>query len=304
VSGLLDPDTWRGYLRIARELREEQFDLAISAYGQMGSLCAYLSGAKRTIGYAGEAYPHILSDPIPGGRHQERMHDVEYVRRLGAAAGADTPHRPALALPPDAAQRAAAILVRHGIEPPDRLVLIHAGAANGGAKRWPERNWSHFADAVHARTGAKIVLVGARADAEPAGRVVAGSAAPIISLVGATDLIELAALIQRADLVASGDSGPLHLAVALGRPLLAVYGPTDPAIYGPHHPLAPVHLHRADLPCSPCYTLSATAECPLGDPICMRLVSVETMVASAVALLTGSEDQLAMPQQDALQNAE
>jgi ADP-heptose:LPS heptosyltransferase len=229
---------------------------------------------------------------------------VDYVRRLGARAGAAAPDWPVLALPCEAAGQVAGTLAKHGIEPHDRLVVVHAGAINGGAKRWPAANWSQFADAVHDRTGAKIVLVGASGDASLADRVVRASRAPVVSLAGTTGIVELAALIERADLVASSDSGPLHLAVALGRPLVAVYGPTDPAIYGPNHPRAPVRVHRADLPCSPCYSLAATAECPLGDPICMRLVSVQSMVESAVALLSGREDQLAVPQQDTLQNAE
>jgi lipopolysaccharide heptosyltransferase II len=303
LGGVLHPATWSQYLRAVRELRKRRFDLAISVYGQMGSLWASLSGAVRTVGYAGEAYPYLLSDPVPGGRHRERMHEVEYVRRLGAHVGVDVPPRLSVTLPPDAGERAQALLARHGIDEHAQVVLVHAGAANGRAKRWPEDNWSAFADALCLRSGARVVLVGSRVDAALADRVVGNSSAPVTSLAGRTDILELAMLVARADLVASGDSGPLHLAVALARPLLAVYGPTDPSIYGPYNPRAPVRLLRADLPCSPCYTLAATAECPLGDPICMRLVSVEAMLERAVELLAGSEHQLPVPEQHALQDA-
>ena len=156
-----------------------------------------------------------------------------------------------------------------------------------------------------------VVLAGAAGDLPVAREIEALVRDRVISLVGRTSITELAALLDRATLVASGDSGPLHLAVALGRPLLAVYGPTDPRIYGPYGARAAVSLHRRALPCSPCYTLAATAECPLGDPICMRLITPGEMVASALVLLRESdansavgEDELLVTQQDTLQDAQ
>jgi ADP-heptose:LPS heptosyltransferase len=140
---------------------------------------------------------------------------------------------------------------------------------------------------VERRTGARLVLIGARDDAWIAQEVLDATSASITSVVGQTSIEELIALLQRADLLATGDSGPLHLAVALGKPVVAVYGPTDPEVYGPYNPTAPAEVHRQDLACSPCYTASTTAECPLGDPICMRLVTVRQMVEAAVPLLAG-----------------
>ena len=81
------------------------------------------------------------------------------------------------------------------------------------------------------------------------------------------DIDELLAVLARCDLVLSGDSGPLHMAVALGRPAVALYGPTDPAIYGPlPKPGQPAMVISRGLGCSPCYNLLATAECPYGQP--------------------------------------
>jgi lipopolysaccharide heptosyltransferase II len=165
------------------------------------------------------------------------------------------------------------------------VVVVHAGSINGTAKRWPPRYWAAFSDAVQRRTDARVVLVGAGSDEAIARRVRESAESPLISLVGCTSVEELVAVLARADLVATGDSGPLHIAVALGRPLVAVYGPTDPRIHGPFNPKGPVALHRKDLACSPCYTMANAAECPLGDPICMRLVSVDEMVGSAIRLL-------------------
>lgn len=286
--GLLDPGTWTAYWRTARAIRARRFDVAISLSGRTASLCAFLSGSPRTIGYDLEAYPYLLTERVPGGRYRERMHEVSYVLRLARVAGAaSAPAHLQVPVSEEARTRVRRLLHEAGIEPADTLVVIHAGSLNGSAKRWPASNWAHFADVVSERTGARVVMAGAGSDGEIA-RDVTAQAPGVASLVGRTSVPELVALLAEADLVATGDSGPLHLAVALGVPLLAVYGPTDPEVHGPYNPVGPVVLHRRDLACSPCYTMAAMAECPLGDPICMRLVSVSEMAASAVRLLDAS----------------
>jgi len=289
VRGLFDGGAWLEYARVWRRIRGARYDLCISACGRTASFCAFLSGARISIGYADESYPNMLTHPVPGGRYRERIPDADYVLRLATYAGADgAPDHVQLELPENARRSACRLLAGIGIDSSDRLVLVHAGALNGSAKRWPAPNWSRFAIEIQARTGARVLLIGAASD-EPIARQVLTHAPDALSLVGNTSIEELAALIQRAEVMVSGDSGPLHLAVALGTPVAAAYGPTDPAVHGPYHPHAAVRLHRrADLPCSPCYTMAATAECPLGEPICMSLVTVQNMVASTIELLTQS----------------
>jgi lipopolysaccharide heptosyltransferase II len=284
--GLVDPRTWLTYIGAIRRLRAMKPDLAISVAGRTASLVAFLSGARRSIGYGEEAYPSLLTNPLPGGRYRARTHEVEYVRLLGAYSGVYEPPGPLFLRISEKDVRSVRVkLERLNISTDTALVVIHAGSINGSAKRWPPGYWARFADALSARSGATVVLAGAQPDAALAELVQREARSSVRSLVGDTTVGELAALIAGADLVASGDSGPLHLAVALGRPLVAAYGPTDPHVHGPYHPTAPVRIHRKDLPCSPCYTMSAVADCPLGDPLCMKLITVEEMVQSAVELL-------------------
>lgn len=286
LRSLLHPDTWRDYWRVYRELRRGRYDLAMSLSGAMASLWAYLSGAAGTVGYENEAYANLMTDPVPGGRFADRMHDVDYVRRLVSSAGAPSEAAPQRVRVPEGALRSAeALFARHGISCQDRVVVVHAGSTNGSAKRWPAPNWGAFARRITDQAGARVVLVGAASDQLIADEVLAASGGAAVSVVGETSVEELLGVIARADLVATGDSGPLHLAVALERPLVAAYGPTDPAIHGPYMPRAPVRLHRQDLACSPCYSMARSAECPLGDPICMRLVTVSQMTESALELL-------------------
>lgn len=286
VRTLVSATTWLQYYRTWRYLRQQRFDLCVSVTGRMASLCAALAGARRSVGYGGDSYPFLLTDELPGKRYGERKHEVEYVRRLAIHAGArDVPRRLVAPVTDAARRRVRKLLQEHGV-PADRpVVLIHAGSVNGSAKRWPAAYWGRFADELHIATGASVLLIGAASDRPVAVEVQTGAVHHVYSVVGDTDIPELSALIERADLLATGDSGPLHLGVALGTPLVAVYGPTDPAVYGPYSPRGPVRVHRSDIACSPCYSLAATAECPLGNPICMELVGVDEMVASAVELL-------------------
>ena len=259
LRGIVQPETWKEYVRVGRLLRRESFDLGISVCGRMASLCVFLAKPRRSVGYTDEAYPFLLDEVAPGGRYIERKHEVEYVRSLARFAGADAP--------PDSIEltvsvEARAAMARHlltlGVEADDRLVVIHAGATNGSAKRWPPRYWAQFADRVVSQTGARVLLVGASSDEPIAREVIAYSNVPILSLVGQTSISDLVAVIARADVVATGDSGPLHIAVALGRPLVAAYGPTDPYVHGPFNAVGPVRIHRADIPCSPCYSMAAS----------------------------------------------
>jgi lipopolysaccharide heptosyltransferase II len=286
VKGLVSPQTWVGYWRAYRYVRDQRFDLCLSLHGRMASLCAFLSGATRTIGYAAEAYPFLLTDAIGNGRYGERIHEVEYVRRLAKHAGASQgPEHLHVPVPADASEAIEGILLNSGISKADKVVVIHVGSVHSSAKRWPPDCWAQFADSIQENGSARVVLTGSRSERSVAREVLERATKSIVSLVGETSIEELIALIARADLVASGDSGPLHLAVALNRPVLAAYGPTDPLIYGPYRPVAPAVVHRRDLACSPCYPRFEINHCRLGDPICMRLITVDQMVSSALELL-------------------
>ncbi|MDQ3699820.1 MAG: glycosyltransferase family 9 protein [Chloroflexota bacterium] len=140
-----------------------------------------------------------------------------------------------------------------GSKPPDAA----AGGAEAGSTG-PRLKISSDAGAGHLRPG--------RGGADGV------SAAGVIDLVGRTTLPQLLALLDQASVVVSGDSGPLHLAIALGRPAVAIYGPTDVRQSGPYR-ATNVTVLRHELPCSPCYSLDRVADCPLGHTLCQRLVT-------------------------------
>jgi lipopolysaccharide heptosyltransferase II len=280
---LLKPRNWQGVRALLATLRGPRYDLCVSVAGDWGSVLARLSGARRRVGYAGEAYPGFMTDPVPGRRYASAMHEVEYVLRLARAAGGSViaaDAQPRLCVAPEAAAAITSLLARAGLGDESRpLVALHAGAQNGQAKRWPTASWAALADRLTMELGACVVLTGAPSDAPMTAAIQRRARRPVYDLAGQTTLVELVALLARCDLVVSGDSGPLHIACAVGAPVVGLYGPTDPNISGPLAPDAIVLRHA--IWCAPCYDASATADCRFSNPVCMKGLTPDVVFAAA-----------------------
>lgn len=276
IKGLLPPQN-RQIAEFVQQLRNEHYDLAISVCGDWGSIIAMLSGAKRRVGYADEAYAHFLTDPVRGGRYHERKHEIEYVLALAAAAGGIIPpvtdrlRRPNVVVLDHARMRIQSLLADHGVLAERPLILLHPGSGNGRAKRWPLPYWARLADVIHlTQPATAIALIGGPGDQELAQQILANvlHRGIVINLIGATSLPEIAALLQRANLLVTGDSGPLHIAEAVDTRVIAIHGPTDPLLSGPSNQNS-IILWR-EIWCAPCYDPAATAECRFKNPVCMK----------------------------------
>jgi lipopolysaccharide heptosyltransferase II len=285
-AGLLRRATREAALDVIQRLRRSRYDLCVSVSGDFGSVVARLSGARRRVGYAGESYRGMLTDPVPGGRYAVRRHEVDYVRELARAAGGRDAGDllPELSVLPSAAAAVATLLAETGLDSrTGPLIALHAGARNGLAKRWPTAAWAALASRLVERLDARVVLVGAPGDGEIASEIVRLAHAGAVSLTGHTSLPELAALLARCDLLVSGDSGPLHIACAVGTPVVGLYGPTDPQISGPLGRRAVVL--RQPIWCAPCYDASAVADCRFGNPVCMKTLPPEAVLVAVRRLL-------------------
>ena len=128
------------------------------------------------------------------------------------------------------------------------------------------------------------MLVGS-AEERSACEAIAAAAPGAVNLAGRTSVPELAALLRGASVCVTNDSGPMHLAVALDRPVVSMFGPSDPLWIGPYR--RPDAVVRADLPCSPCY-LRELSRCPY-DHACMRQIASETVIGRVEAALAGAE---------------
>lgn len=298
----LRPGAWRAAAGAVAELRRGRYDLALACYGPLASAVALLSGAPRRLGYAAEAFPLALTIPLPGGRYDRGWHEVDYNVALADAAARDVQSSvpgkrpdgtgrgssepqggPLRLVVEEGAQRTIAALLQPQVAPGVPLVVLVPGATNGRAKRWPLPYWVTLAGQLLA--GGRAVVLAGGPEERSLGRAIRAQAGDAVAdLVGRTTLPELLALLERASVVVSGDSGPLHLAIAVGRPVVAIYGPTDPRQSGPYR-AARATLVRHELPCSPCYRLDRVADCPLGHTLCQRLVTPQRVYHAVEDLL-------------------
>jgi lipopolysaccharide heptosyltransferase II len=274
------PAGWRHLgeaVALVRRLRAAHYDLCLALHGRPAGVLALVSGARYRVGYAAHAYPFAFNVPVGGRRYARRQHEAEYCLDLARAVGADGPAVPRL-LAPEGGYRVS------GLAAGKRYVVLHPGASNGSAKRWPAASWGRLARAAAEALDVGVVLTGGEAERALVETVAAEAGAAAVPVVG-TSLLELAALLAGAEAVVSGDTGPLHLAAALGRPALGVYGPTDPAQTGPLGERTAVV--RRLVPCGPCYDLRGPAECKLPDRslICMRELEPDAVLDALVRLL-------------------
>ena len=278
---------YRQFFGLVGQLRAARFDLCLSLQGRFACVLAWLSGCPRRYGYRHEAYPLLLTHTLPGGRYQVRQHEVVYNLRLAEAAGAvvdwSQPYAPHLAVPPAERNRMRHLLAEFEIRADNVLVAIHPGASNGSAKRWLPGYWSELANRLHDDLRASVVITGTPAEADVVQQVIQGCSFKPIVLAGQTTIPQLGAVLKRADLLLSSDSGPAHMAAALGTPQVTIFGPTDPLVYAPFSARAVVL--RRELPCSPCYDASATAECRFGHVNCMRQLLPDEVYATCLRLL-------------------
>jgi lipopolysaccharide heptosyltransferase II len=240
-----------------RAVRRGRYDLVVDLHGQLRSgLYALASGAPVRLGFAGwregawAAYTDRVAEPTRERHAIDRY--LWFGERLGFRPG-----EPDLAirLPPETEAAAEALLARHGLAGRD-LAIIAPGTV-WETKRWGAEGFAAAARHLAAR-GLGVLLAGAPAD-RPRAAAVAALAPAALDLTGETSVGLLAALIARARLCVTNDSGPMHIAVALGTPVVSVFGPTNPVRTGPYrHPESVV---RTGIACSPCY-IRTLRRCP------------------------------------------
>lgn len=270
---------YRDLWSLVRLLRQERYDLAISFYGLYAGILAFLSGARLRVGYRGEGCPFLFNLPILGRRYAKQQHEVEYNLALARAAGALERAEPLQTQVPEAVRESAdRLLEREGIAPRDLLVAIHPGSTNGAAKRWPTHSWAGLADRLGTELGARVVISGVASEVPLVREVTQRMGTRPVVLAGKTSIQELAYILTRCRLLVAGDSAPLHLAWAMGVPVVALFGPTDPAISGPCSGRAAVL--RKETSCSPCYDLQDTPECRRRNLECMEAITVDEVFAA------------------------
>ncbi len=221
-------------LRVLRtELQAGRYDIALDMQGLfLSGLVTRLSGAPVRVGWDRnrEANALFLTHPFIPGRARDR-HEVDLLYGFAEALGVHAAHpeftpQPYLAV--EGMERADEWLA--GLPRP--RIALNVGASRA-YKRWPADRWASVARALAAsRQG--VVFVGDKADAETVAKITPALAAGFLDLAGRTTLRELASVLAACDLLVTADTGPMHIAVAVGTPVVALFGATDPVRHGPY----------------------------------------------------------------------
>jgi lipopolysaccharide heptosyltransferase I len=228
----------REALEVARGLRARAFDVAIDLQGLMKSgFLTALTRAPRRIGFAGpfrREWPSgiFTNERVRPGAGAAHVVD-QYLALLAPLGVAPTPVEFRIPRDGTAEARADDILREAGIKPHDRLVLLNAGAGRA-EKRWPVAGYRELARRLTDEAAARVVVLWGPGEDDDA-RTIAATAAGAL-MAPPTTLRELAALVRRARLLIAGDTGPIHIAAAVGTPCLGLYGPTSGLRNGPYGP--------------------------------------------------------------------
>jgi heptosyltransferase-2 len=270
-----------GRLRLVLGWRARRPDLCVLFPNALNDArLGRLGGARRILGYARNGRERFLSDALPHRPAQEREPMPDYYGRLAAALGA-TPAGPPRLVPPAAMLRQAdTLLAGHGLAG-KRVLAIAPGAGFGPAKHWPAAHFGALARHAARELGLASVLLGTEAERPLASAVAAAAGAGTVDLSGCTDLGALIGVLARAAAFAGNDSGSAHVAAALGRPGIVLFGSTDPARSAVGPALRPV---RQPPPCAPCFV----AACPLGHHACLAGLPPEAAFSALAEALGGA----------------
>ena len=296
--------------RAAAKLRAGNFDLAlVLPNSPRSAIETWLARIPQRIGYArpwrnfflthaiaprpgavkmqkrsvAEIKRLVAADVIRRTLHEDRAltsaataHQIHEYLHLVAALGANPePLAPQLFVSPEEIETAKK---KFGLEKITNPIFgLHPGAEYGPAKRWPVERFIAAAREIQNRTNCAWLIFGARSDVEIVNQIASqlpSANSHLLNLAGKTSLHELMALLKLCRVLLTNDSGPMHVAAALGTPVVVPFGSTSPELTGPGLPGDPRHrLLKSDAPCSPCFL----RECPI-DFRCMNGIGVERVV--------------------------
>jgi heptosyltransferase-2 len=258
--------------RAAAVLRRERFDLGVVLPNSFASAwLMWRAGARERVGYARDARRWLLTRaiPVPGPGEtppHECYYYLELLRRAGWLTDLPVVERVRLRVAPEAAARAEEKLNAVGAGGP--RIALAPGASYGAAKCWPAERYAAVADRLAEESGAAILLLGTPAEREIGERIAHAMRHRPVNLVGQTSVAELPALLAACRLFLGNDSGAMHVAAAVGLPVAAVFGSTDPDGTAPLTPKRAIARHRVS--CSPCFL----RYCPV-DHRCMTRIPVD-----------------------------
>jgi heptosyltransferase II len=276
----LDRQPWRGRLSQLLALRRCRYDLVLLLPNSFhAALYGCIVGAPMRVGYATDGRRWLLSHPVAAADPQP-CHQVDAYLQLVEALGLPIVDRlPTLAPTRQAEMQAAQLWNNQGWGREDLVIGICPGAASGPAKRWWPERFAALADRLIASGGFRVVFFGSPNEVPLVQHIRSQMTQQAVSLAGQDRLDSFMALAARCAVMITNDSGPMHIANAVGTRVVALFGPTDPSRTAPT--AAPATVLQRDLTCSPCFRTT----CPYADHPCMRLIGVDDVYQAVLDIL-------------------
>lgn len=271
-------------LEMVERLRNGGFEAAVifTVYSQNplpAALLLHLAGVPLTLGYCRENPYHLLSDwvresePEQGVRHEVRRH-LDLVATVGAK---PTQENLLVESSPASRTRVDQLLRDTGLTGDEGWIVVHTGAT-APSRRYPAEQFATAIGILWREHGLVPVLTGSTDETGLVARVAELAGSPVVDLAGRLELHELAALLARAPLLLTNNTGPAHLAAALGTPVVDLYALTNPQ----HTPWqVPSRVLYHDVPCRFCYS----SVCPEGHHACLTEVPSDAVANAVVELL-------------------
>ena len=274
---------WR-FRRLVGALRREKFDAAVLFQNAFqAAWMAWRAEIPVRIGYATEHRGSLLTIPLPVPSPTVVGHQAYYYLHLlwqvGIIQGTDRPPEPHLEVPERILTLAQHRLRQLGVADSKPILGVHPGASFGPAKRWLPERFAALADRFMEESNAQILLFGSAGEEPLAEEICRCMRQKAVNLAGRTTLLEFMALAKCCHAFVSNDSGPMHLAAALGVPLVALFGSTDERATGPLGKQITVVKSQAE--CSPCLLHT----CPI-DFRCMKNIAVDQVFEAVSSYLT------------------
>jgi heptosyltransferase-2 len=277
-----------GREHLAEELREQKYDVALLLQNAFDAAwLAWRAGIPERIGYARDARSLLLTkairvpkpDEIPA---HEKFYYLELLRRIGWLDSLPDETFIRLRITQEKLQHAARFFADAGVRPKSLRVAIGAGASYGSAKCWPPARFAALANLLQSQYDAEIILFGTAGESAVSNAIAVEMRRPPIDLTGKTAVADLPALFSQCQLFVGNDSGAMHIAAAVGLPVVAVFGPTDPLGTAPVTPRCTIVQEKPY--CSPCFL----RRCPT-DHRCMTRITPDAVSAAARSWLASLE---------------
>jgi lipopolysaccharide heptosyltransferase II len=264
------------------DLRKKKFDIALVLHPTRRThLIIFLAGIPERIGYD-KKWGFLLTKRLPHFKQFGLKHEIDYTLDIIKLMGVESKdHTLYMPIKTGSEIKIKKLFDDNGIKERDPVIAINPGASCP-SKKWPPENFSRVCDELAKRYSAKIVVISDINDKPFAAKVVLGMAKPAVDLSGKTSVSDLASVLKRARLFISNDSGPVHIACAVGTPVIAIFGRSDrglsPERWGPSGG-RDIVLHKY-VGCKECYA----HECKNGFK-CLDAVTPDDVIEAAAKIL-------------------